>query len=96
MMPLFWTTVVQTKAASFSTLDSRTCTGTFNKAGDTPLSLAYKGGYSEMVKYLAITRLCDTKSKNPVFDFSGNALYAWAFCGKIVIHIIMNMICINA
>ncbi len=37
--------------------------GTLNKAGDTPLSLAYKGGHWEVVKYLAITHHCDTKSK---------------------------------
>ena len=42
----------------------RTCTGTVNKAGDTPLSLAYKGGHLEVVKYLAITHRCDTKSKS--------------------------------
>ncbi len=35
--------------------------GTVNKAGDTPLSLAYKGGHWEVVKYLAITHHCDTK-----------------------------------
>ncbi len=34
------------------------CTGTVNKAGDTPLSLAYKGGHWEVVKYLAITHHC--------------------------------------
>ncbi len=39
------------------------CIGTVNKAGDTPLSLAYKGGHWEVVKYLAITHHCDTKSK---------------------------------
>ncbi len=33
-----------------------------NKAGDTPLSLAYKGGHWEVVKYLAITHHCDTTS----------------------------------
>ena len=36
--------------------------GTVNKAGDTPLSLAYKGRHWEVVKYLAITHHCDTKS----------------------------------
>ncbi len=67
---------------------TRTCTGTFNKAGDTPLSLdcanghldtepvnmagdtllslAYERGHFEMVKYLAITPHCDTKSKSNV------------------------------
>ena len=35
--------------------------GTVNKAGDTPLSLAYKGRHWEVVKYLAITHQCDTK-----------------------------------
>ncbi len=35
--------------------------GTVNKAGDTPLSQAYKGGHWEVVKYLAITHHCDTK-----------------------------------
>ncbi len=42
---------------------TRTCTGTVNKAGDTPFSLAYKGGHWEVVKYLAITHHCDTTSK---------------------------------
>ncbi len=45
---------------------SRTYTGTVNQAGDTPLSLAYKGGHWEVVKYLAITYHCDTKSKPQV------------------------------
>ena len=35
-----------------------------NKAGDTPLSLAYKGEHWEVVKYLAITHHCDTTSKS--------------------------------
>ncbi len=41
---------------------TRTCTGTINKAGDTPLSLAYKSGFWKVAKYLAITHHCDTKS----------------------------------
>ena len=41
-----------------------TCTGSGNKAGDTPLSLAYKGGHMDVVKYLAITHHCDTTSKS--------------------------------
>ncbi len=52
----------------------RTCTGTVNKAGDTPLSLAYKRGHWEVVKYLAITHHCDTKSKS---QFSLNLLTCW-------------------
>ena len=43
---------------------TRTCTDTVNKAGDTPLSLAYKGGHWDLVKYLTITHHCDTKSKS--------------------------------
>ncbi len=43
------------------------CTGTVNKAGDTPLSLAYKGGHWEVVRYLAITHHCDTTSKSNIF-----------------------------
>ncbi len=43
------------------------CTGTVNKAGDTPLSLAYKGGHWEVVKYLAITHHCDTTSNSDIF-----------------------------
>ncbi len=50
-------------AASLSTRP-RTCTGTVNKAGDTPLSLAYKRGHWEVAKYLVITHHCDTKSKS--------------------------------
>ncbi len=42
------------------------CTGTVNKAGDTPLSLAYKHGHWEVVKYLAITHHCDTKSNSNI------------------------------
>ncbi len=34
-----------------------------NMAGDTLLSLAYERGHLEVVKYLAITPHCDTKSK---------------------------------
>ncbi len=41
-----------------------TCIDTVNKAGDTPLYLAYKGGHWEVVKYLAITHHCDTTSKS--------------------------------
>ncbi len=37
------------------------CTGTVNKAGDTPFSLAYKGGHWEVVKYLAQEHQCDPK-----------------------------------
>ncbi len=43
--------------------NTRTCTGTFNKAGDTPLSLACANGHLGVVMYLAITHCCDTKSK---------------------------------
>ncbi len=50
-------------AASLSTTPEHACTGTVNKAGDTLLSLAYKGGHWEVVKYLAITHHCDTTSK---------------------------------
>ena len=32
-----------------------------NKAGDTPLSLAYKRGHWEVVKYLAQEHQCDPK-----------------------------------
>ena len=45
-----------------------TCTGTVNKAGDTPLSLAYKGGHWEVVKHLAIIHYCDTKSKSHILN----------------------------
>ncbi len=44
-----------------------TCTGTVNTAGDTPLSLAYKGEHWEVIKYLAIIHHCDTKSKSCVY-----------------------------
>ncbi len=42
--------------------------GTVNKAGDTPLSLAYKGGHLEVVKYLAIAHHCDTTSNSNIFS----------------------------
>ncbi len=35
-----------------------------NKAGDTPLFLAYVGEHWEVVKYLAITHHCDVTSKS--------------------------------
>ncbi len=41
-----------------------------NKAGDTPLSLAYKGGHWEVVKYLAITHHCDTTSNSHLISGS--------------------------
>ncbi len=40
---------------------TRTCTGTFNKAGDTPLSLAYKKRHLKTIKYLAQEHQCDPK-----------------------------------
>ncbi len=49
-------------------------TGKINKAGDSPLSLAYKGGHWEVVKYLAITHHCDTKSKT---HFNSSLLTCW-------------------
>ncbi len=39
-------------------------TVTVNKAGDTPLSLAYEEGHFEVVKYLAVTHHCSTESKS--------------------------------
>ncbi len=45
---------------------------TVNKAGDTPISLAYKGGHWEVVKYLAITHHCDTKSKSHMQSLMGS------------------------
>ncbi len=37
------------------------CTGSVNKAGDTPLSLAYKNRHLETIKYLAQEHQCDPK-----------------------------------
>ena len=51
------------------------CTGTVNKAGDTLLSLAYKGGHWDMVKYLAITHHCDTTSNSNIFSAVVNDLF---------------------
>ncbi len=42
-------------------------TVTVNEAGDTPLSLAYKKGHLEVVKYLAVTHHCSTESKSLKF-----------------------------
>ena len=36
-------------------------TGTLHKAGDTPLSLAYKNRHLETIKYLAQEHQCDPK-----------------------------------
>ena len=38
-----------------------------NKAGDTPLSLAYQGRHWKVVKYLSITHHCDTTSNSDIF-----------------------------
>ena len=50
---------------NFCIIQYNTCTytGTFNKAGDTPLSLACANGHLGVVMYLAITHHCDTKRK---------------------------------
>ena len=37
------------------------CIGTVNKAGDTPLSLAYKKRHLKTIKYLAQEHQCDPK-----------------------------------
>ncbi len=47
-------------------LSTRMYTGAVNKAGDTPLSLAFSAAFWEVAKYLAITHHCDTKS---IFQF---------------------------
>ena len=39
------------------------CTGTVNKAGDTPLSLACANGHLDTVKYLVNEHHCDPRSK---------------------------------
>ncbi len=40
---------------------AKICAGTLNKAGDTPLSLAYKHRHLQTVEYLAQELQCDPK-----------------------------------
>ncbi len=47
--------------------NTRTCTGTFNKAGDTPLSLACANGHLDTVKYLVKEHHCDPRSKHALY-----------------------------
>ena len=56
------------------------CTGTVNKSGDTPLSLAYKGGHWEVVKYLAITHHCDATSNFHLIFTVVNDLLVLFYC----------------
>ena len=56
------------------------CTEPVNKAGDTPLSLAFKGGHWEVVKYLAITHHCDAKSKLIYFKFANLLVLLYNAC----------------
>ncbi len=56
------------------------CAGTANKAGKTPLSLAYEHEHWEVVKYLSISHHCDTTSN---FHFISNLLILLHLFGQI-------------
>ena len=58
---------VQIKNTSFHT-------GTVNKAGDTPLSLACANGHLATVKYLVNKHSCDTGSK---FIYHSKSVYLY-------------------
>ncbi len=65
MMPLFYNCCAN--QSCIIQYNTRTCTGTFNKAGDTPLSLACANGHLDTVKYLVKEHHCDPRSKHALY-----------------------------
>ncbi len=67
---------------SSSPIHTYTCAGTVNKAGDTPLSLAYKSRYLalETIKYLTQEHQCDPN----------------CVCSKLLLSSVHNYACIHS